>query len=153
MNYKSTIASIIFVLLGLMSLAQPDSEDKPCQAKRLNDFTQFADSMEFRLNCWTKIDFENDMCEWVLAEDFYNTVPRETSKLLCVIYFKGQIKSEQIELIKLFDNPKYRKKYLNRIQLIFIYDPLSGFNEAYQGKEAIENILEYDIRKGFKNKD
>lgn len=153
MNYKSTIASIIFVFLGLMSFAQQDSEDKPCQAKRLNDFTQFADSMEFRLNCWTKIDFENDMCEWVLAEDYYNTVPRETSKLLCVIYFKNQLKTEEIEIIELFDNPKYREKYKSRIQLIYIYDPHSGYNEAFQGKKEIGKILSYEIRKGFENND
>ncbi len=128
-----TITSILLVFQSLLCFAQVGPDDVPCEAKRLNDFTQISDSIEIRLNCWTQIDFEDEMCNWSLAEDYFNTVPSETSKLLCIIYLKDQIKSEEIELIKLFDNPKCRKKYLNRIQLIFIYDPLSGFNEAYQG--------------------
>lgn len=148
-----TIISILLIFQGFISFAQPGPDDEPCDAQWINDFTQIADSIEFRINCWTQIDFENDMCAWVLAEDYYNTVPRETSKLLCVVYFKNHIKTEEIELIKLFDSPKYRKKYLNRIQLIFVYDPLTGYNEAFQGKEVIEKLLEYDIRKGFKKKE
>ncbi len=144
------ITSILLVFQSLFSFSQIGPNDIPCTAKSLNDFTQISDSIEFRLNCWTQIDFKDEMCKCSLAEDYIYTVPRETSKLLCVIYFKDQIKSDEIELINLFDNPKYRKKYLNRIQFIFVYDPLSGFNEAFQGKEVIENLLSYDIRKGFK---
>ncbi|XOV67820.1 MAG: hypothetical protein ACFHU9_01350 [Fluviicola sp.] len=141
--------SVILVFQSFYGLSQPGPDDIPCEAKWLYDYTQITDSIEFRLNCWTQIDFENDMCSWVLAEDYYNTVPRETSKLLCVVYFKDQIKTEEIELIKLFDNSRYRQEFLDRIQLIFVYDTTSGFNQAFHGKVEIENLFSSDIRNGF----
>jgi hypothetical protein len=136
-----------------MSFAQPGSEDKPCEAKWLNDFVQLTDSIQFNVECWTPINFKNDVCSWVLAEDYMNTVPQETTSVLCVIYFKNQLQADEIEFIKLFDEPNYRKKYLKRIQLIFVYDTKTGFNEAFQGQKEIEKLFNHDIRKGFEKRE
>lgn len=148
-----SIITILFVFLSLMSLAQPGPEDKPCEAKRLNDFVQFSDSIEFHIECWTPINFKNDMCSWVLAEDYMNTVPQKTTSVLCVIYFKNQLQANEIEFIKLFDEPSYRKKYLKRIQLIYIYDTKTGYNEAFQERKEIEKLFMHNIRKGFEKRE
>ena len=140
---------ILIVLINNCAYAQPGPDDVPCEARQLDEFSQFSDSIEFRINCFTKIDFDNEMCSWSLAEGNYNTVPLPSSKLMVIIYVEGRIEPESINCIELFDNPQYREQHLDQIQSIFIYEPKSGFNQAYQSRKSIETALNYDIRQGF----
>jgi hypothetical protein len=84
------IISVLF-LPCFVSFAQPVPEDTPCGAKMLSEFTQFSDSIEFRINCFTEIDFTIEMCDWNIAEGYFNTVPLESSKLLCVVYIENKM--------------------------------------------------------------
>jgi len=111
------------------------------------------DSIDFRAECRTRIDFNNESCSWGIAEGNFNTVPIHGAKLLCIIYFEGTIDSEGIDLINLFDDAKIRLKYLDQIQFIFIYEPESGFTGSYQKKEEIASILKYNLRIGFQDED
>lgn len=147
-NMVRLIISFLF-LQSFVSSAQPGPDDTPCDASALSHFTQFSDSIEFRVNCYTEIDFTNEMCGWSIAEGYFNTVPLESSKLLCVVYFKNDISTEEIELIKLFDEPTYRDKFIDRIQLMFVYDPRNAWYETFNGKEEILRILAVDIRAGI----
>ena len=144
---------IIFFLYlqSFVSFAQPGPEDAPCDAKQLCDFTQISDSIEFRVNCFTKIDFTNDMCKWSIAEGYYNTVPLESSKLLCVVYIENKILTEGIELIRLFDESEYRNKFIDRVQLIFVFDKRNGGIKTFKTKEEILEILTTDIRNRIPN--
>ncbi|MCJ8291160.1 MAG: hypothetical protein HRT58_15690 [Crocinitomicaceae bacterium] len=147
-NMVRFIISFLF-LQSFVSSAQPGPDDIPCDARSLSHFTQFSDSIEFRVNCYTEIDFTNEMCGWSIAEDYFNTVPLESSKLLCVVYFKNEISTEEIELIRLFDEAKYRDKFIDRIQLMFVYDPRNAWYGTFKGKEEILKILTVDIRAGI----
>ena len=144
---------IIFFLYlqSFVSFAQPGPEDAPCDVKQLGDFTQISDSIEFRVNCFTKIDFTNDMCKWSIAEGYYNTVPLESSKLLCVVYIENKILTEGIELIRLFDESEYRNKFIDRVQLIFVFDKRNGGIKTFKTKEEILEILTTDIRNRIPN--
>ena len=144
------IISVLF-LPFFVSYAQPGPDDTPCDANMLIEFTQFSDSIEFRINCFTKIDFTNEMCGWSIAEGYFNTVPLEASKLLCVVYLENKIRPEEIEFIRLFDEPKYRDEFLSRLQLIFVYDPRSAWYGTFQSKEEILQILTTDIRNGIRD--
>lgn len=134
---------------SVISFAQPGPDWVPCDVKQLGSFRQLTDSIDFRAKCATKINFEIEACSWSIAEGYFNTVPVQNAKLLCIVYFEGIIESEELLLMDLFDDPKTRKKYLDKIQLIFIYEPTSGFNQPYQEKEKIAQILQHDLRKGF----
>lgn len=115
-----TITSILLVFQSLFSFAQVGPDDVPCEARRLNDFTQISDSIEFRLNCWTQIDFEDEMCTWSLAEDYFNTVPSEkykterlsrkieTEKIAIIIY----VKKGRNHVLKTEEEAKIVREYL-----------------------------------------
>lgn len=141
---------IFFLLLLHLSVhAQPGPDDVPCPVTHFNDFDQFVDSIDFRIKCYSKIDFENEMCSWFVAEDYYNTVPIMNAKLLCVFYMENVIEPTEFEAIQMFDDVQFRKKYFNRIQMVFIYDPLTGFNRSYQTKKEIKKLLKTNPRLGY----
>jgi len=147
MNQFSIFFFLLFFQLSVQ--AQPGPDDVPCPITHFNDFDQFVDTIDFRIECYSKIDFENEMCSWSFAEGNYNTVPIMNAKLLCVFYMENTIKSTEFEAIQMFDDKQYRKKYFNRIQMVFIYDPLTGFNGPYQTKKEIETLLNTNPRLGY----
>ena len=150
-NTMRLLIILILYLQSFVSFAQLGSEDTPCNAKQLGEFTQISDSIEFRINCFTKIDFTNEMCEWSIAEGNYNTVPLESSKLLCVVYIENKLFTEEIEIIRLFDESEYRNKFIDRVQLIFVFDKRNGGIRTFKSKKEILEILMTDIRNRIPN--
>ena len=129
-NTKRLLIIFILYLQSFVSFAQLGSEDMPCNAKHLGEFTQISDSIEFRVTSFTKIDFTNEMCECSIAARNYNTVPLKSSKLLCVIYIENKLFTEEVEIIRLFDDSEYRNKFIDLIQLIFVFDRETAVLEA-----------------------
>ena len=150
-NIMSRLIISVLFLPFFVSYAQPGPDDTPCDANMLIEFTQFSDSIEFRINCFTKIDFTNEMCEWSIAEGNYNTVPLESSKLLCVVYIENKLFTEEIEIIRLFDESEYRNKFIDRVQLIFVFDKRNGGIRTFKSKKEILEILRTDIRNRIPN--
>lgn len=142
----------IFSLLSLLPIfgfSQTETGLEPCTAKSLSHFTQTTDNIEFHVNCWTKFSYENDDCVFVVSEDFSKVVPKKESKVLCVIYLENTIQPKNFNAIRLFDDATFRKTYLKRIQLIYVYDIKNGFNEAFYEQADILKILQQNPRKGL----
>jgi hypothetical protein len=150
-NIMHQLIISILCLQSFVSFAQPGPDDTPCEARALSHFVQFTDSIEFRVNCFTKIDFENKMCNVNVAEGYLNTLPLESTKLLCVVYLENKILTDEIEIIKLFDDSEYRNKFIDRIQLIFVFDKRNGGIKVFKSKEGILEILTTDIRNRIPN--
>lgn len=144
----------IFFYINCFSVFSQIGPNSPkCEATFYNDFYQFnlKDSIEFHIECWSKIDLSNETCNFIIGENCYNIVPQESSKILCVIYFENTLAINELDLMSLFDDPIIRSKYINRIQTVFIYDQTTGFNDFFDEKETILQLLSLDIRAGFLN--
>jgi len=150
-NTKRLLIIFILYIQSFVSFAQLGSEDMPCNAKHLGEFTQISDSIEFRVTSFTKIDFTNEMCECSIAARNYNTVPLKSSKLLCVIYIENKLFTEEIEIIRLFDDSEYRNKFIDLIQLIFVFDKRNGGIRSFESRKEILEILTTDIRNRIPN--
>ena len=146
---------IIYLIVFIFCIENLNSQNGPnsprCDLKYYGDFSLLQDSIDYRVNCYSKIDFNNTTCASIISEGYHNIVPHHESNLMYVFYFENEIKYDEIDLIKLFDDSNYREKYISRIQMMFVYDVNNSFTQTFKAKEEINQLLNCKIRKGLLN--
>ena len=109
------------------------------------------DSVQLIICMDKNINLENQDCRYLLCEGYYNNVPFDGIKVLCILTVNTSQKEKfhKIDYYSLFKNNK-DQKIINSIQAGFIYDVNSEYNEVFIGKEKVKELLTKDLKKGFK---